>query len=86
MRRPSQTTAALATTARLAKPSIRAWLPYAISAGLTRRRPPRRRIRAAVSLPTNPIAGCGQHGEVVDRVRVEEPIEVAGALLGGARA
>ena len=39
--RPSATTAALATTARLTRPSTRAWLPSAISAGLSSRRPAR---------------------------------------------
>ena len=38
-RRPSATTIALATTARLTRPSLRAWLPSAISAGLSRRSP-----------------------------------------------
>ena len=52
---PSATTAALASTPRLTKPSTRAWFPSATSAGLLRRLPARERIWAAISFPTNPM-------------------------------
>lgn len=44
---------ALATMPRLTKPSTRAWLPSATSAGLSNRLPARVRTRAATSLPMN---------------------------------
>ena len=50
----SATTIALATTLRETNPSMRAWLPSAISAGLERRRPPRSLTCAAISLPIRP--------------------------------
>src|SRR5437868_4567324 len=59
--RPSATTAALARTPRLTKPSTRAWLPSATSAGLFSRRPARSRTWAAISLPMKKdlVAGSG---------------------------
>ena len=53
---PSATTMALATTPSETKPSVRACLPSATSAGLASRRPARSRTCAASSLPTKPIA------------------------------
>src|SRR4029077_7860774 len=49
---PSATTAADAITPRLTYASARAWLPSAMSAGLSIRRPVRVRTSAAISLPT----------------------------------
>ncbi len=60
--RPSARTIALATTARLTRPSVRACAPSAISAGLSSARPARVRICAAISLPTKPMIPAAASG------------------------
>jgi hypothetical protein len=68
---PRATTAALSSTPRLTKPSVRAWLPSATSAALLRRSPARVRICAATSLPRKADhPGCGQPPEMDQRARL----------------
>src|SRR5439155_6469 len=73
MRAPRATAVALATTPRETKPSMRAWFPSAVRAGLERRLPPWRRTWAASSLPAKPMAPAAAsaraHGYVRARVR-----------------
>ena len=84
MEAPRATTAALATTPSDTNPSTRAWLPSAISPGLSSRRPPRSRTRAAISLPTKPITPAAAKTHRCGKVfGVDQPLDRFGERHAG---
>ena len=83
---PSATHAALRTTPIETIASERACSPSAMSAGLSRRRPPPSRTRAAIALPAAPTApASGEREQVVGRERVDDPVDRESARDHGAR-